>query len=215
MSQKTQVKICGVTNEEDARWAENLGADYIGFNFCGESPRKVSAEKSGEIAQKCPPFVKKVGVFMNPQAAEIEKVLKKTQLDVLQLHGDETPEQASELKAKFQKKIWKAIRVQDEASLEKIQGFAGIADLILLDAYVPDQNGGTGKTFNWELVSKAKSFGLPIALAGGLTPENVSEAVKKTAPVVVDSASGVEKDGHPRKKDMNKMMAFIMNAKKA
>lgn len=210
-----QVKICGITNASDARWAENLGADYIGLNFSAGSPRKISADMGAEITEHCPPFVKKVGVFVNPTVADLEKIFKKVKLDVIQLHGDESPELASEIKAKFGKTLWKAVRVEDDASVQKISGYSGIADLILLDAYVPDQNGGTGKTFNWELVNRAKEYGIPLAVAGGLNPENVSDAVKKTSPKVVDAASGIEKDGHPRKKDLDKMKLFVMNAKKA
>ncbi len=210
-----QVKICGITNASDARWAENLGVDYIGLNFSPASPRKISADMGAEITEHCPPFVKKVGVFVNPTVAELEKILKKVKLDVIQLHGDETPELASEIKSKFGKTVWKAVRVEDESSLQKISDYAGFVDVVLLDAYAADQNGGTGKTFNWDLVNRAKESGIPLAVAGGLNPENVSEAVKKTMPKIVDAASGVEKEGHPRKKDLDKMKLFVMNAKKA
>ncbi len=210
-----QVKICGITNPSDARWAENLGVDYIGLNFSPASPRKISADMGAEITEHCPPFVKKVGVFVNPTVEELEKIFKKVKLDVIQLHGDETPDQVSEIKSKFGKSVWKAVRVENADSIAKLSDYAGIADLVLLDAYVPEQNGGTGKTFNWDLVNSAKDAGIPLAVAGGLNPENVKEAIKKTMPKLVDTASGVEKDGHPRKKDLDKMKQFVMNAKKA
>lgn len=210
----TFVKICGITNEDDARWAVNLGADYIGLNFCAESPRKVSVDKAADIKKDTPPFVKVVGVFMNPQPADIEKLQKKVQLDALQLHGDETPESVQALKAVFKGPVWKALRVEGPESLQKISEYNGIADLILLDAFKAGQAGGTGETFDWELAVQAKTSGIPIVLAGGLNPDNVATAVKKVAPAGVDAASGVEKDGHPRKKDVDKLTRFIQNAKK-
>lgn len=206
------VKICGLTNEEDARWAANLGANYIGLNFCAESPRKISVAKAAEIRNACPPFVKAVGVFMNPVPADLEKLLKKVKLDAIQLHGEESPEAVQNLKEVFKGPVWKALRVENAESLAQLSAYAGIADAIVLDAYKPGVPGGTGETFDWELAVQAKSAGVPIVLAGGLNAENVSAAVKKVAPAGVDAASGVEKDGHPRRKDMDKMTRFIQNA---
>ena len=208
-----QVKICGITNEEDAVWAVNLGADFIGLNFYGESPRKVSLEKAHEIASKVPPFVKCAGIFVDQSFVEIEKVLKKVPLQVIQLHGSEKKEDLEKIKSQCRVQIWKAIRVENEGSLNQIQEFAGLADAVLLDAWKGGQAGGTGETFDWDLAVKAKAFGIPIFLAGGLNPENVGEAISRTDPKGVDAASGVEKNGHPRKKDMEKMKSFIMTAK--
>ncbi len=208
-----QVKICGVTNEEDALWAANLGTDFIGLNFYSGSPRKVSADKAQEIATKLPPFVKSVGVFVDPDLEDIEKILKKVPLAAVQLHGSETRELLEKIKSQFRVQIWKAVKVKDEESLKAITDFAGLADQILLDTFKDGAEGGTGESFDWSLAVKAKALGLPIFLAGGLNPENVAEAIAAVEPKGVDVASGVEKDGHPKKKDMEKMKKFISKAK--
>lgn len=208
-----QVKICGITNPEDALWAVNLGADYIGLNFSPQSPRKISVDMAREIAAGIPPFVKCVGIFVNPSQDEIEKVLKKVPLFAVQFHGDEKRDDLENIKSRFRIQIWKAVRVQDEESVKTIENFLGTADKILLDAWVEGRAGGTGKTFDWTLAQKAKSLGLPIILAGGLNPENVKDAVQTAEPDGVDAASGVEKDGHPRRKDIDKMKLFISRAK--
>lgn len=208
-----QVKICGITNGEDALWAVNLGADFIGLNFVPESPRKISIEKAHEIAAKVPPFVKCVGIFVNPTIDELEKVLKKVPLAVVQLHGLETADDLTKIKSQFRVQIWKAVKIEGENSLAQIQSFAGLADSILLDTFQAGLAGGTGETFDWDLALKAKAFGIPVFLAGGLNPENVKEAIFKSDPKGVDAASGVEKTGHPRKKDIEKMKSFISKAK--
>jgi len=207
------VKICGITNPEDAKWAANLGADFIGLNFCAESPRKVSIEKAQEIAQSLPSFVKVVGVLINPDPSLLEKILKKVPLHFLQLHGEETKEQMAELKLKFNLPLWKGVRVESEESLQKLPEFQGVADKLLLDTYRPGQSGGTGESFDWSLAVEAKAYGLPIFIAGGLKPENVKQAILEIEPQGVDVASGVEKEGHPRKKDWDKMKSFITIAK--
>ena len=207
------VKICGITNPQDALWAANLGADYIGLNFSPESPRKLSVDMAREIAGKTPPFVKCVGVFINPSPDEIEKVLKKVPLFALQFHGDEKREDLENIKLRFQVRIWKALRVRDEESIKAIENFSGAADMILLDAWVEGQAGGTGKTLDWSLAQKARGMGIPLLLAGGLNPENVEEAIQTVEPQGVDVASGVEKEGHPRRKDIDKMKLFITRAK--
>lgn len=207
------VKICGITNSEDALWAVNLGADFIGVNFYAESPRKVSLEKASEIVSSLPPFVKAVGIFVNPELSAIEKILKKVTLHFLQLHGKEIKDEILKIKSQFNLPVWKAVRMENESSLSVIPELLGTADAILLDAFHPDQMGGTGKTFDWTLANKAKEYGIPIILSGGLNPENVIEAVNRVNPFAVDTASGVEKDGHPRKKDIEKVKLFITRAK--
>lgn len=208
-----QVKICGITNASDALWVVNLGGDYVGLNFCPESPRKVIESKAGEIIQGLPPFVKAVGVFMNMPLADLQKVLRKAPLAILQLHGDESPAEVRAIKAATGLKVWKAVRMEDESSLEKAASYAQVADALLLDAYKVGQAGGTGETFDWELAIKVKQFNAPIYLAGGLKPDNVVGAIQTVEPVGVDTASGVEKDGHPRKKDLDKLKVFIQRAK--
>lgn len=211
----TLVKICGITNAEDARWAANLGADFVGLNFCKESPRKVSIEKAREIIKGLPPFVKSVAVFVDSTLDELKKTAEKTKVSVLQLHGNESPLFLQEVRESLNCEIWKAIRMENENSLELISDYLGYADAILLDAFHSERMGGTGESFDWELALKAKELGLPIFLAGGLNPNNVVDAIKKVSPAGVDVASGVEKDGHPRKKDTEKMKDFIYKAKGA
>ena len=210
-----KVKICGITNPEDARWAANFGADFVGINFCRQSPRHVSLDMAGQIAGSLPGFVKAVGVLADASEEEIARVLKKVNLAALQLHGSETPEFARSLKERTGLEVWKAVRVESEASLRDIPAYSGAVDAVLLDAHVPGLLGGSGTAFDWGLAARAKDSGIPVILAGGLTPENVEEAVKKAAPAIVDTAGGVEKDGHPRKKDPDKMKSFILKAKGA
>lgn len=211
---KILVKICGITNAEDARWAANLGADFVGLNFCKESPRKVSLEKAKEITNSLPPFVKAVGVFVNPELSELKKLLASVKISVLQFHGNESAEFVHQIKSEFSVAVWKAVRVEDEESVTKISEFKDVADTILLDSFKNNQLGGTGESFDWKIALRAKEYGIPIFLAGGLSPENVSEAIKKVEPSGVDVASGVEKEGHPRKKDVEKMKLFIQRAKR-
>lgn len=208
-----KVKICGITNYEDALWATNLGADYIGFNFYKNSKRKVTTENAANIISKLPPFVQKVWVGVNEPIENIEKTLKKIPFEIIQLHGDEKPEYIRELKERFpQVKIMKAFRIADEKDLEEIPNYKELVDFILLDSKSEEELGGTGKSFDWKLAKKAKKFEIPIFLAGGLNAENVKKAIKTVAPYCVDVASGVERT--PRRKDFNKMMNFISIVKK-
>ena len=207
------VKICGITIKEDAIWAANLGADFVGINLCPESPRKVSIEKALEISSSLPSFVKTVGVFVNEELAVIEKILKKVPLHVLQLHGNESPDVVTQFKNQFHLPIWKVVHIENEESLNKIADYVGIADVILLDRFHPLLPGGTGEAFDWTIAVKAKEYGMRIILSGGLKPENVREAISQVEPYAVDTASGVEKEGHPRRKDIEKMKLFILGAK--
>lgn len=207
------VKICGITNTEDAVWAANLGADFIGLNFSALSKRKVSLEKAKEITDQLPSFVKVAGVFVDPMLPELEKIIKVVKISIIQLHGNESPEFAKEIKEKFGLELWKAIRLSNENSLNSIQNFCGIADSLMLDTFNETNTGGTGQTFDWDLAIQAKIYNCPLILAGGLNPENVQAAIKKVDPKGVDVASGVEKENHPRKKDIEKLRLFIQKAK--
>ncbi|MBI1979936.1 MAG: phosphoribosylanthranilate isomerase [Elusimicrobia bacterium] len=212
-SKKILVKICGITNSEDALWAANLGADYVGLNFCESSKRKVSAEKAKEIALGLPPFVKSVGVFLNPDLDSLKKILKVAPLSVLQLHGSESPELLQQIKSEFQIPLWKAIRVENQESLNTIASYTGLADILLMDSFNENDAGGTGQLCDWDLAAQSKSCGIPIFLAGGLTAANVEEAIEKVDPAGVDVASGVEKKDHPRRKDLDQMKLFIQRSK--
>jgi phosphoribosylanthranilate isomerase len=212
-----KTKICGVTNKEDAIWAINYGADYVGLNFFKESPRHVTAGTAAKWVSEVPPFANLVGVFVDAPLKEIVDTVVKLKLKGVQLHGSESPAMLNDLRQTLSGMgvkvfIVKAFRVQDESSLSALGDYQGAADYFLLDAHSADAMGGTGMTFNWDLALKAKDIGTPIFLAGGLTPENVKDAVKKVQPFAVDVASGVEKS--PKRKDLKKVQDFIQNAKK-
>jgi phosphoribosylanthranilate isomerase len=207
-----KVKICGVTCAQDATWAVNLGADFIGLNFYKDSPRKVSPQNALEIAKEIPPFVATVGVFVNEELKSLVKIAGKLNCQYAQLHGDETVEYCRDLKAALPAiKIIKAFRVQDETSLAGLAVYNEIAEYYLLDAFVPEVPGGTGATFNWDLAVKAKDSGKPLFLSGGLNPENVQEAIGKVKPFAVDVCSGIERS--PKRKDYDKMKDFIAKVK--
>jgi phosphoribosylanthranilate isomerase len=205
-----RVKICGITNFDDARAAVEAGADALGFIFFSGSPRHINPEAAGEIIARLPPFVAKVGVFVDAPVAGVLDVARSTGIDTVQLHGSESTVECEEIAA-ARLKVIKAFRVKDAESLDKIGSYRSHA--YLLDSYVPGQLGGTGAKFNWDLAVKAKQFETPIILAGGLDPENVSEAVSKVAPYGLDVSSGVELS--PGKKDLEKVRRFIARARPA
>lgn len=201
------VKICGVTSVDDAQAVVTAGADAIGLMFFEESPRHVSLAEAKVIVESLPPAVVRVGVFVNADESLVNRAVLECTLNVLQFHGEESPEFCS----RFGVMTLKAIRVKDEASLEELERFS--TDGFLLDAFSTEARGGTGESFNWELARRATECGKPIFLAGGLTAENVAEAVRVVQPFAVDVSSGVEsKPGH---KDSEKMRAFVVAAKGA
>lgn len=211
-----KVKICGITNKDDAVWALNYGADYIGLNFWKESKRHVSAASAATWIPALPSFATLVGVFVNADQDEILHAVQKMKLKGIQLHGDESPEMVAALRMSLEGAglkvfITKAFRMQSEETLAQLAAYKDSVDYFLLDSYHPDEPGGTGERFDWSLATKAKELGKPIFLAGGLNPENVKEAIKKVQPYAVDVASGVEKS--PKKKDLEKMKEFIQHAK--
>ncbi len=200
-----KVKICCITNLADAQVAVEAGADMLGFVLCEASPRFVTVQKIADIARTLPAHVVKVGVFVNPSEELVMQSIAECGLNLLQFHGEESPEFCTQ----FVMMSMKAFRVRDAASLEALPSYA--TDAWLLDTFVPDKAGGSGKTFNWELAIEAQKLGKPIFLAGGLTPENVAAAVHKVRPFGVDVSSGVE--ASPGKKDHAKVRAFIQAAK--
>ena len=202
-----KVKICGLTNLPDAQAAVQAGADLLGFIFAEASPRRLTVAAAAAIAQEIPPHIVKVGVFVNPPADLVWQALNDCALGLLQFHGEETPEFCSQ----FGVMSVKAFRVRDEQSLAALMDYP--TDAWLLDTYAENQAGGTGQTFNWDLAVAAKQFGKPIFLAGGLTPANVADAVRRVQPFAVDVSSGVEIS--PGRKDHAKVAAFIQAAKGA
>ncbi|MCK4648780.1 phosphoribosylanthranilate isomerase [bacterium] len=215
----TWIKICGVTNIEDALKVVELGADALGFVFYEKSPRKITKEKAKEIIDKIQDTrykiqtitnnqdtitkqrVVKVGLFVDELEEKVNEIASCCNFDILQFHGDETPDYCK----KFPQKIIKAFRIKDKESLANIPKYE--VDYYLLDAYSEELPGGTGRTFNWDLAKEAKEFGKPIILSGGLNPENIIEALKKVLPFGVDVSSGVE--ASPGKKDHRKLKEFI------
>jgi len=200
-----KVKICGITSVADGLAAATAGADLIGLMFYEKSPRHVSLETAAAVARAVPPFVLKVGVFVNPGEELVREAIAGCGLNLLQFHGDEAPGFCTQ----FGVMSMKAFRVRDAGSLARLPDYA--TDAFLLDAYSGGGLGGTGEKFNWELAGEAKKLGRPIFLAGGLTPENVVAAVRQVQPFGVDVSSGVE--SAPGKKDAAKMRAFIQAAK--
>jgi phosphoribosylanthranilate isomerase len=201
------VKICGITNPGDALAAAEAGADALGFVFCESSPRQVSVRMAAGIVRELPPLVVKVGVFVNAPEELVVRAMGECGLNLLQFHGEETPEYCRQ----FGLMSMKAFRVRDACSLAELANYT--TEAWLLDAYAPDKPGGTGEKFNWDLAMEAQRLGRPIFLAGGLTPENVGEAIRKVRPYGVDVSSGVE--AAPGKKDLGKVKAFITAAKGA
>ena len=207
MKSMPRIKICGITGLEDAFTAVDNGADALGFVFFAKSPRAVAPENARSIISSLPPFITTVGVFVDEDNDRIEQIISYTGLDAVQFHGTETPE-----KCKASRKVIKAIRVRDLSDLEPLKHYTS-ASAYLLDAYSPDSFGGTGQVFNWDIAVTAKNFG-NIILAGGLTPDNIGDAVKFVRPYGVDVSSGVE--GSTRgKKDPMKVKQFIEKARKA
>jgi phosphoribosylanthranilate isomerase len=202
-----RIKICGITNAQDALMVVDAGADALGFMFYEPSPRNVSITSTAKIIRELPPLVTKVGVFVNAAEELIRQAIGECGLDALQFHGDETPEFCR----KFPTPVIKALRMQNADSLNSLPRYETAA--WLLDSYIAGQQGGTGATFTWDLAVAAKKFGRSIILAGGLTPENVASAVRQVGPYGVDVSSGVE--SAPGKKDSKKVRAFIVAAKGA
>ncbi|WP_243371891.1 phosphoribosylanthranilate isomerase [Geotalea sp. SG265] len=202
----TKVKICGITTVADAMMAAENGADALGLVFYDKSPRNIQLAQAMEITRVLPPFVQVVGLFVNSSIDFVNSVADQCRLDLVQLHGDESPEFC----AGVTRRVIKAFRIKDISSLDHL-GAYNVAGY-LLDAWSPTAFGGTGVTFNWDTAIIAGKFG-PIILAGGLTPENVADAVRYAAPYGVDVSSGVEVA--PGIKDLEKVRQFIRRAKGA
>ena len=197
-----KVKICGLTETEDALNAVELGADALGFIFAS-SPRQISPEKACRIIEALPPFVKTVGVFVNEDAAVIREHISYCGLDLVQLHGDESPDFCRDLMP-F---TIKAFRIKGESSLSLAADYKENVRALLLDTYAPDKAGGTGKTFDWQLAVKVKEAGIPVILSGGLNPSNIGAAINTVKPYAIDVNSGVEEC--PGKKSCRKMKELM------
>lgn len=191
---RTRAKICGITRVQDIQSAVQAGADAIGFVFFEPSPRYVSALQAKPLAQAIPPYVNIVGLFVNASAEEIAQVLKQVPLDIIQFHGDETPEQCQQIAQFNQRRWYKAIQIKPDMENSEIiatiwQYQQAGASAMLLDAWHPELKGGTGHSFDW---SQFPKLDIPLILAGGLNPDNVEDAIHTTQAYAVDVSGGVE-----------------------
>lgn len=199
-----RTKICGITNWADAEVALAAGANALGFNFYPPSPRYIPPSHARMIVSRMSPGVDAVGVFVNAAFAEANEIGLATDLDVLQLHGDETPEAVAEFSDSWT--LIKAFRAGPEFQVQQLEAYRGHTDFFLLDGFSDDARGGTGQTFDWNQAIEAKRYGR-IFLSGGLTPENVGDAIRRVRPFAVDVCSGVE--ASPGKKDAARVREFI------
>lgn len=198
---RVRVKICGITRLEDALCAVEQGADAIGLVFYDQSPRNVSINQAIEIANHIPAFVSVVGLFVNAEPSFINEVITKAKIDLLQFHGDETPEECASYSLPF----IKAIRVKSDTNLVQYAKEYSAAKGLLLDAYTEGVAGGTGHVFDWNLIPK--QLAKPIILAGGLKADNVAQAIQQVMPYAVDVSGGVE--ASKGIKDAAKIAAFM------
>lgn len=202
----TRIKVCGITNLEDAMQAVEAGADALGFVFYDQSPRFVTPHEVRQIVAALPPFVTTVGLFVNESAARIRHAMAAARLTVVQLHGNEQPQDCRLEPLP----VIKALRVRDAASLEGVDRYQVAA--LLLDAWSDDHFGGSGLSFDWQLTQRLTGK-RPVILAGGLSPANVAAAIAQVKPYAVDVSSGVE--ARPGKKDPQKVAEFIRQVRSA
>jgi phosphoribosylanthranilate isomerase len=200
-----RVKICGITRLQDLQAACDAGADALGFVFYEKSPRHLTIAAAAALVSEVPPFVQAVGLFVDADPAFVESVLREVPLDLLQFHGDETPADC----VRFGRPFIKAVRVNRDTDLLKCAADFEAARGLLLDAFVPGVPGGTGERFDWSLIPA--NLPKPVILSGGLSPDNVAEAVERVRPWAVDVSSGVEVSKGI--KDAHKIAQFIAKAK--
>ena len=202
-----RVKVCGITRREDAEAAVQCGADAIGFVFWPHSARYIDADSARRIVEVIPPFVCSVGVYVDPDAAWVEQTARAAKLNLLQFHGDESPEFCNQ----FSQPYIKAIRVKPDTDLLQYAARYRTAKGLLLDTYAANMPGGTGHVFDWRLIPQ--QLPLPLILSGGLNPDNVASAIKQTKPWAVDVSSGVE--ASKGIKDKKKIIAFMQGVKQS
>jgi phosphoribosylanthranilate isomerase len=207
----TKVKICGITNLEDALLSAKVGADALGFNFYEKSPRYIEPVAARGIIDQLPDSIQKVGVFVNESLENILGIVKDAGLDIIQLHGDESPEFVSDVKDQCGLKIIKAFRISSSFKQNDVLQYD--VGAILLDSFSAEGFGGTGERFNWSYAKDVQALFPDLYLAGGLDPENIADAITEVRPYAVDVCSGVElKKGQ---KDHAKVEAFIRNVRRA
>ncbi len=207
-----EIKICGLKTAEALDAAISARADYAGFVFFPPSPRHVALSDVRQLAERAEGRIRRVGLFVEADDALLAEAVAAARLDAIQLHGSETPERAAQVKARFGVPVWKALPVAGASDVGRADAYAGAADLILFDAKTPKGAlpGGMGLSFDWTLLANHRGT-LPWGLAGGLTPDNVAEAVRITGAPLVDTSSGVE--SAPGVKDVDKIAAFCKAAR--
>ena len=213
MTNPVSVKICGLATVDDVRACADAGANYIGLVFFEKSPRNISIPAAREMALAAPMGLAKVALVVNPSDAELDAITATVPLDMLQLHGRETPERVAEVKARYGLPVMKAVGIADGDDLPKLESYFGVADQILVDAKPPkggELPGGNGLSFDWRLIA-GRRWPCPWMLAGGLTPENVAEAVKMTGAKQVDVSSGVE--DAPGQKNAEFIQKFVQSSR--
>lgn len=213
--QDIRIKICGLTRVCDVEAVAEAGVNYFGLVFFAKSPRNVSIAQARDLALAAPVGLAKVGLMVNPTDDDLRMILDEVPLDMIQLHGSESPERVAEVRARYGLPVMKAVGVADEADLARVAAYQPVADQLLIDAKPPkggDLPGGNGLSFDWRLVA-GRRFGKPWMLAGGLTPENVATAIAMTGARQVDLSSGVE--SAPGVKDAGLIRAFVQAARSA
>lgn len=214
MAARTQIKICGINSTGSLEAAIAARASHAGFNFFPPSPRFAGPDLAAQLSQQAAGRIVRVGVFVDADDAFLAETLAASPLDALQFHGAESPERVAQAKAQFGLPVWKVLSVSAREDLPRAQNYAGAADFLLLDAKTPKGTlpGGMGLSFDWNLLGGWQSP-LPWGLAGGLSPSNVAEAVRRTQAPLVDTASGVE--SAPGVKDADLIAAFCQAARAA
>jgi len=213
MTNPVSVKICGLATVDDVRACADAGANYMGLVFFEKSPRNISILAARELALAAPLGLAKVALVVNPSDAELDAITATVPLDMLQLHGRETPERVAEVKARYGLPVMKAVGIADGDDLPKLVNYFGVADQILVDAKPPEGGelpGGNGLSFDWRLIA-GRRWPCPWMLAGGLTPENVAEALKMTGAKQVDVSSGVE--DAPGQKNAKLIQKFVQSSR--
>ena len=213
MTNPVSVKICGLATVDDVRACADAGAIYMGLVFFEKSPRNIIIPAARELALAAPLGLAKVALVVNPSDAELDAITATVPLDMLQLHGRETPKRVAEVKARYGLPVMKAVGIADGDDLPKLESYFGVADQILVDAKPPkggELPGGNGLSFDWRLIA-GRRWPCPWMLAGGLTPENVAEAVKMTGAKQVDVSSGVE--DAPGQKNAELIQKFVQSSR--
>jgi len=213
MTNPVSVKICGLATVDDVRACADAGANYMGLVFFEKSPRNIGIDAARELALAAPLGLAKVALVVNPSDADLDAITQTVPLDMLQLHGSETPERVADVKARYGLPVMKAVGIADSDDLPKLESYFGVADQILVDAKPPkggELPGGNGLSFDWRLIA-VRRWPCPWMLAGGLTPENVAEAVKMTGAKQVDVSSGVE--DAPGQKNAKLIQNFVQSSR--